>query len=218
MVFDHIAVIFMEVDASVYTVFRIIGRLAFVLFAFLLAEGFNHTSNLKKYFLRLLGLAIIIEVVLLGYYLMGQDNYLLSFNIIWTLLLGLFSLYLIKQKNLYLRILVIPIIFIAEILSLSYGAYGVLMILFFGMYDNKYLSLLYLLMLNLIFIEYPLYSLSNLDSVAKFVTIQWYSVFAMIFIFLYNGKAGKYKLKYFFYAFYPLHLLLLYFISFLIQR
>ncbi len=218
MVFDHAAIIFLLPDTNVYSIFRVIGRISFVLFAYMIAEGFHKTKNFKNYILRLGVLAIGIELFLIGYYLIFEINYILSFNIIWTLIFGLMSLFLFYHKNQYLKLLVIPLVFLSEYLGLSYGAYGVLMILFFGLYNNKFTNFLHLIFLNLLFIDQPLLSLTSFAEYAKFPAIQWFSMIAIIFIFFYNGHFGKYKLKWFFYVFYPGHLVVLYIINFFIQE
>lgn len=216
MVFDHAAIIFLPPDSNAYSIFRLIGRISFVLFAYMIAEGFHKTKNFKNYILRLAVLALGIELFLIGFYLVFEINYILQFNIIWTLLLGLISLFLFYHNNQYLKLLVIPIVVISEYLGLSYGAYGVLMILFFGLYNNKFTNLFHLVFLNLLFIDQPLLSLTNLAEYAKFPAIQWFSVMGIVFIFLYNGNFGKYRLKWFFYIFYPAHLVVLYLINLLI--
>jgi hypothetical protein len=213
MLLDHIALIFFASDGWLYFVFRGLGRIAFVLFAYLLAEGFHHTKSIKNYLLRIGITTLIIELGLLGYYFISKENMLLNFNIFWTLLFGLFGLYLIGRKEVYLRILVIPLIIVAELLQFSYGAYGVLMIVLFGLYQNRLTSFFHLIFLNLLFIDWPLFELFNISEMAKYPYLQWFSILAFIPIFLYNKQLGKYQLKWFFYLFYPAHLLILFFIS-----
>jgi hypothetical protein len=216
MVIDHVAFVFFTRTSDLYSIFRIVGRISFVLFAYMLAEGFHKTKDVKKYLLRMGLFAIIIEAFLIGYYLVSNDNMILQFNIFLTLFSGLLGLYLFYQPNQYLKILVIPIIIGAELLSFSYGAYGVLMIILFGISFNKVTNMLHLIFLNLVFINVPLLSTLGLSEYGKFPAIQWYSMMAIGFIFLYNFKPGKYRLKWFFYIFYPGHILLLYLIKILI--
>lgn len=213
MLLDHFAFIFLDSDTTAYWVLRGIGRVSFVMFAYLIAQGFHKTSNKIAYLMRLGLFAIVIEIFLIGYYLIGGDNFILTFNIMWVLLLGLLSLYLFFHKNNYLKLLVFPIIIGAELLNLSYGAYGVLIIYLFGIYQNKATNLLCLGFLNLMFINDPLYSFLGMSEVAKFPAIQWLSMFAIVLIFIYNGQMGRYKWKWFFYLFYPGHLVLLYLIK-----
>ena len=51
----------------------------------------------------------------------------------------------------------------------------------------------------------------------KPIPVQWYCLLSLVVLFLYNGKKGKYNLKYLFYLYYPLHLILLYIIHFSIS-
>lgn len=214
MLLDHIALIFFESNGWLYFVFRGLGRIAFVLFAYLLAEGFHHTKSIKKYLLRIGVTALVIEIGLLGYYFISEVNMLLNFNIFWTLLFGMLGLYLISRKELYIRLLVIPLIIGAELLKLSYGAYGVLMIVMFGLYQSKLTSFFHLVFLNLLFIDWPLFEILDISEMAKYPYLQWLSLLAFIPIFLYNKILGKYQWKWFFYLFYPAHLLILFLISY----
>lgn len=185
---------------KVFDVFLILGRLAFPLFCFLLVEGFIHTSNVKKYFLRLLAFALISEV---PYDLTFRLTYF-SFekqNVFFTLLIGLAVLIGLKkfEKRTPLNILVsLGIvgagIFTAEILNTDYGGWiGVLMI-----------TVLYVLR------DYPL--VKCLAGCGVILQNSISGMFSFIFIYLYNGERGR-QWKYLFYWFYPLHLLLLLFIQ-----
>ena len=216
MVIDHVGLIFLDSYTTTYTIFRMIGRISFVLFAFMIAEGFRNTKNLKKYLLRLGLAAVVLEVFIIIYYFLTDHNLIIHFNILWTLFVGLLTLTLFHHKNKYLSLLTIPLIIGSEMIGLSYGAYGVLMIAFFGLYENKVTNMLHLIFLNLLFIDQPLLSFMNLEGFAKFPVLQWFSMAAIIFIFLYNGKSGKYKFRWFFYLFYPGHLIVLYLIDYLI--
>lgn len=216
MVIDHIGVIFLESDTLLYWILRSVGRISFVLFAYMIAEGFHKTKDINKYLMRLGLSALVLEVFIVLYYFLSGDNLILSFNILWTLFFGLLSLYLFFHKNPYLKILIVLIVLGSEIIGFSYGAYGVLMIAFFGIYQNKVTNLLHLLFLNLLFIDQPLLAFMNYQEFAKFPVVQWFSLVAILFIFLYNAKPGRYQLKWFFYVFYPGHLLVLYLIKLII--
>lgn len=218
MFIDHFAVAILDVDSTLYLLFRILGRIAFVLFAFMIAEGFFKTSNLKKYFLRLLAFAVGIELFIVGYYFISNVNYMVHANVVWPLVLGLLGLIILKQKSFWIRLLVIPLVFFAEFINTAYGAYGVLMIMIFALYQNNVTRLLFVIALNFLFIEAPLLSYLGLEQFARYDSsywFQWFSIIPMIFIFLYNGKKGKLNTKWFFYIFYPLHLVIIYAIQYI---
>ena len=71
MVIDHVALYLMEQGTLLYETMRCIGRIAFPVFAFLIAEGFIHTRNRYRYFFTLLGFAVISEIP--WYLLNGAD-------------------------------------------------------------------------------------------------------------------------------------------------
>ena len=72
MVADHCAYYLMEHGTLLYEVMRCFGRIAFPVFTFLIAEGFRHTRNRMKYFLQLIGFAVVSEVP--WYLLNGADG------------------------------------------------------------------------------------------------------------------------------------------------
>lgn len=220
MVLDHIAyhllphTLLINGMPSAYTILRVFGRISFILFAYMVAEGFFKTNDRKKYFLRMLIFAVIIEAALLIFSIITNDySYLLEANAIWTLVFGLAGLFLISADKIWIRLLVIPIVFLAEYLNISYGAYGVLIILIFGLYSNPITQFLFLIGLNVLFIEMPLYGMLDLSHNSNFggiMNIQWFSLLAFIFIFLYNGRKGKLNTKWFFYIFYPAHIAIIF--------
>lgn len=191
MVIDHVgAVLFPE-----QLIFRYIGRLSFPIFRFLLVEGFVHTRNVYRYVLRLGIFAIISEIP----YDLAFSNELFNWdkqNVFFTLCLGVATLYLLKytKRNWEKAIYIVFAIFFAEMLKSDYGAFGLLLIIWFYMlYDDKAWKL----------------AGGAIWSFYNGIGIQSYGALAMIPIAFYNGKKGK-QIKYFFYLFYPLHLLLLY--------
>ncbi len=87
MVIDHCAYFLMEHDTPLYGVMRCFGRIAFPVFAFLIAEGFAHTRNRACYFITILGFAIISEIP--WYLLNGYDD---THNVMFTLAIGVAAL------------------------------------------------------------------------------------------------------------------------------
>ncbi len=184
-------------------ILRSIGRLGFPLFCFLLVEGFLHTKNIGKYALRLFGFALISEV---PFNLAFSGSLVFSGyqNVFFTLLIGLLTMWgckLIEEKlSLHAglqMLLKIPVIlvgyYVAEFLHTDYAGLGIICIM-----------VLYLFRQNRI-----------IQAIAGAVAFMWElpASFAFVPVAFYNGKRG-WKLKYFFYIFYPAHLVVLYLIAY----
>ena len=182
-----------------FIIFRIIGRLAFPIFAFLLVEGFFRTKNVFKYATRLLGFAFISEIP----FDLAFEGKVLEFshqNVMFTLFIGLIVIYLCERyKNWFHRIMVGIIgMGIAYFLKVDYTFVGILMIFVFYLLRKQIVqSVIAQVLINLVVVG----------------GTQMYAAFAMIPISFYNSKSGKFKMKMFFYIFYPAHLLLLFFIK-----
>lgn len=175
-------------------VLRSIGRLAFPIFCFLLAEGAAHTHNRGKYLLRLALFAVISEIPF-DLALHNQIFYWGSQNVFFTLLLGLlvivvFQCYPAETWKGLLALAALGVL--AELCGTDYGAAGVAVIVVMYLLRNRPLmmSLVSLAVLALL-------NLQELCSIPSFLAIA-----------LYNGRRGR-QPKYFFYVFYPVHLLLL---------
>lgn len=206
MLCDH----FGDAIIKSFSFLNVIGRIAFPIFAFQITEGYTHTKDLKKYFKRLIIFAIISQIPFMLFLSTFTSSYTL--NIFFTLLLGLLSIYIYnKIPNKFLAIVIgIIISIIAEIINVDYGAWGVIIIMIFYIFKDKkvIMSLLYLLSC---FIKYLPYLLKyNFHYI--YLLLLFSTAFSIIFIITYNGKQGK-KIKYFLYIFYPLHMLILYFIN-----
>lgn len=199
MLIDHVGAVFFPE----HTIFRIIGRVSFPLFAFMLAEGFFHSKNVKKYALRLLLFALISEIPydLLFY---GEIINIKGQNIMFELLASLIALYCLERtKESSLWVLgTAAMLVLSEILYFSYGLYGVLLAICFYLFkDKKLLSVLALLLCTALYVIFMRGS-----------SVQLFAVISGVFIYFYNGRRGAGLPRYFSYAFYPAHLLLLYFI------
>ncbi|MCQ4636398.1 conjugal transfer protein TraX [Anaerovorax odorimutans] len=193
---------------SLLDVCHIIGRLAFPIFCFLLVEGFLHTHNLKKYMLNLGIFAIVSEPV---YDLAFRGQFISSEaqNVLFTLLLGLVILAAIKKLNNNIPaacILTAAGAFLAYKCMLDGSYYGVLLMVAFYLLRDKP------------FIKYITAALimygCGLDFTIKGMLNPYFltALCALIPISLYNGKRGI-RMKYFFYIFYPAHLLILFIIT-----
>ncbi len=208
MLIDHTAVVMISPDPSVL---RNIGRIAFPLFAFMIAEGARHTRDIKKYALRLLLFAFISEIP----FDMAFGSGFLDFskqNVYFTLLAGLVSVYLIrlfKEKKLtYLGIFTTLIIASAAMLmSTDYGFTGVIVITLFYVISDypksvKCIGYILITLLTVVVI------LPRFPYIAIAPT-QIFAVISAVILIFYNGQKGFKINRYFFYAFYPGHIIIL---------
>ena len=211
MLLDHI-----KYSSPVFENFatEYLGRLSFPLFAFLIAEWYTHTKNLKKYYKRLFIFGLLSQIpFMLFRTLVGEWKML---NIMFTLLLGLASIDVYnKIKSKYISIpLVIMIIILGEVIQVDYGWLGVATVFVMYLFRNKksFLPLVYGM---IIFVYY--YSVAGtkyifLNENILLMLFTWLSTFI---INKYNGEKGK-GMKYFFYWFYPVHMLIVYLLYFVV--
>ena len=181
---------------SYYFLMRSIGRLAFPLFAFLIVEGFVHTRDRRKYGRNLFLFAVISEV---PWALLHHGVHLSGHNVIFTLLAGFLGLCVIERYR------VQP----ARLASILLGMVAVLIVLRpdYGGAGFAFIILLYTLRRHL---------LLQVIVGSFMLPAKWIAGLAFIPIALYNGQRGFIQgqyAKYLFYAFYPLHLLLIYVIQ-----
>lgn len=119
MVVDHCAYYLMDGNTMAYEVMRCFGRIAFPVFAFLVAEGFAHTRNRMRYFLSLLLFAAVSEVP--WYLLNGADG---THNVMFTLALGVSALAAFERLRGHSALVIAAILLAtlsAEVSGLDYG-------------------------------------------------------------------------------------------------
>lgn len=211
MLCDHIG------DAFIghFSFLNLIGRISFPIFAFQIVQGYIHTKNIKKYMLRLLIFACISQIPFMLFLSTFTTNYYL--NVFFTLLLGTIALYgYDKFKNKYLKIpFALLIILLAHLIHVDYGAYGVAVIFLFYIFYTKFKNrkLFMCLIFILLTILNYLPNIINYVSVASiYINCILFTCICLIPICMYNGKQGA-KIKYIFYAFYPVHLLILWLLN-----
>ena len=204
MLVDHWALLF---GKSIW--FRALGRLAFPIYCFLISEGLAHTRNRRRYFGRLALMALVTEPIYdLAFYpraiWQGQ-------NVLWTLLLGGLLLDRLEQGREPVEklfwFLLLPLC--GELLGVSYGAWGILLIALFGLTRGQPEAVLSqtlgMALLSLCMGSIPI------DVWGMNIPVQLFSVFAMVPIGLYSGRKSTKSpwVSRAFYLFYPLHLLVL---------
>ena len=195
MLIDHVGANFFPAHLWM----RYVGRLSFPIYCFLIAEGYIHTRDVKKYMGRLFVVALLSEVPfdLLWY---GKAFYVWHQNVFFTLMLGLLCIYGFDHyRTLWLRAVILTAtgFFMHFVVRSDYGVAGVIMIFAFYVFRTKILG--------------RFLSVSAVN-ILLFGGVQCAAVLAFVPIQLYGGRKGP-SAKYFFYLVYPLHLLLLYLIG-----
>ena len=194
MLIDHVgAVLFPHLEWM-----RIVGRLAFPIFAYLLVEGFFYTKDVKKYMIRL-GLFALISEVPFDLAFFGTPFALVHQNVFFTLFMGILMFWLMLKRPGKVRqvLIMIAMFIIADVLCVDYGSWGLLMMVaFYEFRENKWIKLVAVAFVNIFCMGYS----------------QVYAAFAMIPVAFHNRELGP-KMKMFFYVFYPAHLLILYLIN-----
>ena len=210
MLTDHVgAILLPEVP-----VLRCVGRLAFPIFAFFIAEGYAHTRDFGRYFRRLAILAVVSEIPF------NLENGAVfdpaRQNVLWTFCLALLTLRGLEALGRERGFgrwagcgLVLAAGFAAgELLRTDYGGWGVVTVALLQLCrDGKYAKLGLLLAMAAVnglgmgSLTMPVFGGE--------MPIQIFAVAALPVIWLYNGQAGPKGLRRAFYVFYPAHLLVL---------
>lgn len=198
MVIDHVGAILFPDQIWM----RVIGRVAFPVYAYCLAEGFRYTSDYRRYLGRLALFAILSEIPFdLAFY--GVPFSFAHQNVFFTLTLGLILLWVLERCREQLLLCAgafAVLCFLAQALHMDYGAGGLLMVFAFYLAQQGTSP----------WIGWGIFVFINLFGYAG--GVQWAAILALLPIGLYSGKAGKRKQR-FFYWIYPLHLLLLWIIE-----
>ena len=188
--------------------------MSFPLFAFVAVEGYLHTSDLKKYIKRLIIFGLISEIPYMLFKSIISGEFELVINVIFTLLLGIISIYIYnKSKNKYFGFILslIPVV-IGQVIRADYGWYGVGLVLLIYLIKNnriKFISFYILYTVVYYFIGFIRFDFGKISFYIPYIL---FSCLPIIFMILYNNKLGK-KIKYFYYWFYPVHFILLFIIS-----
>lgn len=193
---------------------RIIGRLAFPIFAYMIAQGCRYTRSMGKYLGTMAVFSLVCQAV--DFFARGSlyqsilVTFTMSIGLIWLLqqaqrkgsvlwavlwLMGIAAAYWICQC--------LPQLLPGTDFQVDYGFIGVLIPVGVYLCKGKAWEMVVLPLLL---------ALLCMDS----YYIQWYSLLAVPLIMLYNGQRGKWNLKWLFHIYYPAHLVVIYGISFLL--
>lgn len=217
MFIDHAGYLFFPGNAD----FRIVGRLAFPIFAFMIAEGTKYTRNKTKYFSMIFGLAFICQVV---YYLFDKSLYMCVLVTFSLSILALFALENFKRisfekkYNAFFKLAAFGLFaacvgitaILNSALEIDYGFWGCMLPVFAGLlHMPENCNIEWLKKLDNRFTSVILLAIGLIPLAMDVGNVQNYAFLAILPLLLYSGKRGKLNMKYFFYIFYPLHLVVL---------
>ncbi len=215
MLTDHIAWAFVPTESVLAFCMHVFGRLTAPIMCFFIAEGYVHTRNLGKYFLRMAIFGVISSWAY-GFYESGGSMAFYGFGMIYTLFLGLLAIHVWNKSDwiVGLRVLLIAVLCICSLFG-DWPIMGILWPLYFYFYrdDNrkKYMAFSIIAVLELfsfIFMNWGDWSM------AIAMLCQFGVLLAVPLLSCYNGQLGKWKgMKWLFYIFYPAHLIILGLIS-----
>lgn len=211
MVLDHVGVALFPNIAWL----RILGRLSFPIYAFMIAEGCRHTRSIPRYFGAMAILAAICQAV----YFVVMDSLYMCILVTFSLSIGL--IWLLKKaeetqkKHWYPAILagLCGALFFCEFLPellpqtdfyVDYGFVGVVIPVVIYLAKTRQAQMIAAIL-----------CLTVLSAASD--ATQWWCLLAVPLLLLYNGERGKWKLKWFFYLFYPVHLVAIQGIAMLMQ-
>ena len=200
-----------------------VGRIAFPIFAFQIAEGYARTKNFKKYLLRMFLFALVSEI---PYNYMSGGGWFnpLGQNVMFTFCLALLIIRLMDKARARHWVWGLAVAALGAFVGywlgmftfVDYYGYGILMVLVFWLFrDVKFGWLIQLL--AMIYINFEMVGGLGFEVGRFFIPTQAFAVLAMIPILLYNGEQGwKSKgFRYACYAFYPVHIMILVLIAML---
>ena len=196
-----------------YLIFRQIGRLAFPIFAYMIAEGCRHTRSMPRYWGLVTAVAVVCQI---GCFVAMQSLYQCIF-VTFSLSIGLIGLIKIAQRRdglcwvfpvaglatVFVVTEVLPYILSATDYGVDYGFWGVLLPVAVYLGKSKWEKLL-------------LAAIVLLVLALGTGPIQFYSLLSLPLLALYNGKRGRGMGKYFFYIYYPAHLVAIQAIAYLL--
>ena len=189
---------------------RIIGRMAFPIFAYMIAEGCTYTRNRGKYLAQMAALALVCQLVYLvamgSLYMCVLVTFSLSIGLIYSIDLGrsrqgiFWAVPIAMVALVFFLTTVLPRLLRGTDYGIDYDFWGVMLPVFayLGSYKKD---------------KFALFSAGMILLNRSFGGIQWFSIVALLPIYLYDGTGGKKKMKYLFYIYYPAHLVALHFLS-----
>ena len=212
MTIDHIAdIIYPGMPNNIISnILHIIGRLTAPIMFFFICEGFYYTKNLKKYILRLFVFAIISHFAYcfafgINYIPFSSGNIFNQTSIMWSLAWSVVALYIVncktnlKEWQKWLLVVLINVI----TFSSDWSCIAVMAIL--SMYPNRGNLKKQIMSMSLWIFIYAIISYLFVSKTYGLITLAVILVYPILSI--YNGEKGKLNwMKWFFYLYYPIHL------------
>lgn len=202
---DHFFIVALPHESVIGLISRIPGRIVAPIFCFLIAEGYYHTSNIKKYICRLLLFAVISHFPYVIYF---QHSWWKTTSVFWGLALGLIALTAVKSGKLELwkKILAVGVCCLCAYPA-DWNYIAVLWIVCFGVFRGQFKAqMTAMLVIGYFFAGIPF--LLDWDCPHFY---QFAIFLAIPLLARYQGRRGNRSkiLKWGFYLFYPAHLILL---------
>ncbi len=225
MLIDHIGYILFPQ----YAILRIIGRLSFPIFAFMIAEGCYYTRNKFRYFFSVFSLAVVCQI---AYYIFENSLYM---GILITFSLSIFVIYFLEcfKEKLFLPdssfrqkftsfiifLFAIAMVYLLNIyINIDYGFWGCMTPVFASVFKmTKQTTSSCLQKFDHLAVHVIMMAIGLMLVSIDLGGYQFYSLISLAFILKYSGQRGKFNMKIFFYVFYPLHLMVLQSISILMK-
>ena len=217
MLADHVGLLFFPQ----YPIFRIIGRISFPIFAFMIAEGCRYTRNRLRYFLTIFIMAVAYQVV---YYVYDQSLYM---SVLVTFSLSILAIYALDNfketlfdpsRAVTLKLLsgllflatVAGIFALNRVFVINYKFWGCMLPVFASLFfAPKGVSISVLEQVDRVPVHVASLGIGLVSLALASDAIQWYALLSLPLLLLYSGKRGRWRMKYFFYVFYPAHLVIL---------
>ncbi|MCL2080988.1 MAG: conjugal transfer protein TraX [Oscillospiraceae bacterium] len=222
MLIDHVGVALIPGGTPAYFVCRAVGRLAMPLFAFMIAEGYFYTKNYGKYMSRLIIFAFISEIpfdlILRGRFPSWDNQSIMVTFVVALAGLYFFDRFAAADKRFSALLALLASAFAAQLFNADYGAYGILIVFVFYFYRGRP-RLLAAWYSAAVIIFAVLGAVSEMPYTNNVILslLTGFALFSLIPILLYSKHRKKgYTApvwQYFFYIFYPAHMMILYILS-----
>lgn len=196
--------------AELYQTMRIIGRIAFPIYCFLLVEGFHHTRNVRKYITRL-AIGMLLSEIPFDLCISGYIDWTSS-SVMVTLLLGCLMMLCMKQVNgIWKAAMAVPFVLLAELLGTDYAGHGIALIAMLALTKGLPREKLWRTAGFVVFLWFGVtVQVGPLE-----IPMELFGLIGLIPMFLYDGRKLTHSkwVQWAFYLFYPVHLLILWLIE-----